>query len=124
MKNVCILVTVFKKQLGFRNNHSTTDELISLTDLITKYLDNNCFVCGVFIDVQKALDSDKYEILHVKLDFYGICELVRSWLKSFPENRNQYVDLPGHTLSVKAVTCGVPTLRFSIRSFAFSSLYK
>ena len=32
---------LFKKQFGFRNNHSTSHALISLIDRIKKYLDNN-----------------------------------------------------------------------------------
>ena len=99
---------LFKKQFGFRNNHSTSHALISLIDLIKKYLDNDYFVCGVFIDLQKAFDTVNHEILLVKLDFYGIRGLANSWLKSFLENRKQYVILPGHSSSVKTVTCGVP----------------
>ena len=49
-----------------------------------------------------------HEILLVKLDFYGICGLANSWLKSFLENRKQYVILHGHSSSVKKVTCCVP----------------
>ena len=66
---------LFKKQFGFWNNHSTNHALISLIDLIKKYLDNDYFVCGVFIDLQKAFNTVNHEILLVKLDFYGICEL-------------------------------------------------
>ena len=46
---------LFKMQFGFTNNHSTSHALISLIDLIKKYLDNDHFVCGVFIDLQKHL---------------------------------------------------------------------
>ena len=34
--------------------------------------------------------------------------LANSWLKLFFENIRQYVNLPGRSLSVKIVTCGVP----------------
>ena len=98
----------FKEQLGFTKSHSKSHALISLTDLIKEYLDNDYFVCGVFIDLQKAFDTVNHEILLVKLDFYGIRGLANSWLKSFLENRKQYVILPGHSSSVKTVTCGVP----------------
>ena len=97
----------FKRQFGFRNNHSASHVLISLIDLIKKYLDNDCFVCGVFIDIEKAFCTVNQEILLVELDFYGIRGLVNSWLKSFLENRKQYVNLPGHSSSIKTVTCGV-----------------
>ena len=60
---------VFKEKFGFRNNHSTSHALISLIDLIKKYLDNDFFICGVFIDLQKEFDTVKHEILRVKLVF-------------------------------------------------------
>ena len=72
---------LFKKQFGFRNNHSTSQALISLINLIKKHFDNNYFVCGVFIDFQKALDTVNHGILLVKLDFYGARGLANSWLK-------------------------------------------
>ena len=78
---------LFKKQFGFRNNHSTSPAVISLIDLIKIYLDNDYFVCGVFIDLQKTFDTVNHEILLVKLDFYGIRGLANSWLKSFLKNR-------------------------------------
>ena len=34
--------------------------------------------------------------------------MANSWVKSFFENRKQYVNLPGHSSSVKTVTCGIP----------------
>ena len=82
--------------------------MISLIDLIKKHLDNDYFVCGVFIDLQKACDTVNHEILLVQLDFYGICGLANSWLKSFLKNKKQYVNLPGHSSSVETVTYGVP----------------
>ena len=99
---------LFKERFGFRNNHSTSHALISLIDMIKKYLDNDYFFCGVFIDIQKAFDTFNHEILLVKLNFYGIRGLDNSWLKSFLENRKQYVNLPGHFSSIEAVTFGVP----------------
>ena len=48
---------LFKEQFGVRNNQSTSHALISLIDLIKKYLDNDYFVCGVFINLQRAFDT-------------------------------------------------------------------
>ena len=48
---------LFKKQFGFRNNHSTIHALISLVNLIKKHLDNDYFVCEIFIDLQRAFDT-------------------------------------------------------------------
>nr|XP_047135289.1 uncharacterized protein LOC124812535 [Hydra vulgaris] len=44
-------------QFGFRSNHSTCHELISITERIRKALDTGHFACGVFVDLQRAFDT-------------------------------------------------------------------
>ena len=68
----------FKFQFGFRNIHSMTHVLISLTEQIFNALDNNKFACCVFIDRQNTFDTVNHKILLSKLD-YGICGLRLSW---------------------------------------------
>ena len=91
---------LFEKQFGFRNNLSTNYAIISLIDLI----DKDYFVCGLFINYQKAIDTVNHEIILIKLAFYGIRGLSDSWLKSFLENRKQNMYLLGYSSSVKIVT--------------------
>ena len=74
---------LFKKQFGFRNNESTIHALISLVDVIKKYLDDDYFVCEIFIDLQKTFDTVNHDILQAKLDHYGIHGFTYSWLSSF-----------------------------------------
>ena len=101
--------TLFQKQFGFGNNHSTIHALINIVDLIKKYLDNDYFVCGIFIDLKKAFDTTVYhDILVAKYDHYGIRGLFNSWLISFLKTRTQHVYLDGHSTITKEVTCGVP----------------
>ena len=89
-------------------NHSTIYSLISLVDVIKKDLDNNYFVYGTFIDLQKAFDNVNHDVLLAKLAHYGVPGLATSWLSSFLKNRTQYVYLDGHCSITKQVTCGVP----------------
>ena len=56
----------------FRNNYSTNDALISLTEMIKNAPDNGNFVCGVFIDLQKVFDTINHDILLSKLNHCGI----------------------------------------------------
>ena len=61
--------------------------LVSLVDLIKKYLDNDNFVCSIFIDLQKAFDTVNHDILLEKLDHYNIRRLANGCL-GFPlQNR-------------------------------------
>ena len=79
-----------------------------LVDLIKEYLNNDYFVCGIFIDFQKAFDTVNHDILLAKLYHYRTRGLTNSWLSSFIESRSQYVYLDGHCSITKQVTCGVP----------------
>ena len=59
-------------QFGFGKKHSTNHALISLTEMIRLALDNDQFVCGVFINLQKAFDTVDHKILLSKMNHYGI----------------------------------------------------
>ena len=76
---------LFKRQFGFRNNHSTNYALIKLVGLIKKYLENNYYICGVFIDLQKAFDTVNHNILLEKLEYDGSRRLANNWLLLGPE---------------------------------------
>ena len=61
----------YKKQFGFRNNHSTTRDLLEITEEIKQGCDAGQFTCGVFLDLQKAFDTVNHTILLKNLDYYG-----------------------------------------------------
>ena len=63
---------IYHLQFGFKKNYFTTHALIHLTNLASESLDKWKFVCGIFVDLQKAFDSVDHEILLNKLDHYGI----------------------------------------------------
>ena len=58
---------IYSKKFGFRGNHSTNHAIISLTEHIRKLLDNGEYVCGVFVDLEKAFDTVHHEILCDKI---------------------------------------------------------
>ena len=46
---------IYHLQFGFKKNYFTTHALIHLTNLASESLDKWKFVCGIFVDLQKAL---------------------------------------------------------------------
>ena len=99
---------IYSKQFGFRSNHSTNHAIISITEHIRNLLDNGQYVCGIFVDLEKAVDTVNHTVLCEKLNFYGLRGNVNNLLKSYLSNWKQYVSLKGFDSEVRDITCGVP----------------
>ena len=63
---------LYLKEFGFRKNFSISPAIINLIDSVENVIDQNKFVCGVFIDLKKTFDTVDHEILLKKLWQYGI----------------------------------------------------
>ena len=98
---------IYSSQFGFRQKYSTVHALISLTENIRKKLEGN-IGCGIFVDLQKALDTVEHDILLSKLEHYGIRGLANEWFKSYLSNRKQYVSINGYDSNLADVKFGVP----------------
>ena len=61
---------LYNKQFGFRNNHSTNHALVSITERIKSLVDSGYYVCGIFVDLEKAFDTVNHDILCNKLNHY------------------------------------------------------
>ena len=48
---------IYNLQFGFRQQHSTSHALITITENIRNTLDGGNISCGVFVDLQKAFDT-------------------------------------------------------------------
>ena len=99
---------IYKYQFGFRDRHSTQLAIISLVEKITKSLESDDIVIGVFLDLKKAFDTVPHDILIKKLHAYGIRGNALKLLKSYLTNRTQYVTYDGVRSSTKPIQCGVP----------------
>ena len=84
---------IYDLQFGFRQQYSTFRTLINITENIRKTLDDGSIGCGVFVDLQKAFDTEDHQILLAKLNHYWIRRISNDWFKSYLSNRNQYVSI-------------------------------
>ena len=99
---------IYSKQFGFRGNHSVNHAIISFTEHIRSLLDKGDYVCGIFVDLEKAFDTVHHDILCEKLKFYGLRGNINTLIKSYLSDRKQFVSINGYDSEIKDVTCGVP----------------
>ena len=99
---------ISNKQFGFRSCYSTNHALVSITERIKSLLDSTQFVCGIFIDLEKAFDTVNHDILCDKLNYYGLRGNVNKLIHSYLTNRKQIVSINEHKSESRDITCGVP----------------
>ena len=99
--------TIVPTQYGFRHNRSTIHAIL---DLITSCLDNinnKKFSTMIFLNIKKAFDFVSHNKLLKKLDYYGI-RGVANLLKSYLNDRKQYVLIDNQKSSEKIIEYGIP----------------
>ena len=95
-------------QFGFRKNISTLDALINLTEMSYKNFDNRKFQISVLLDLKKAFDVVNHDILLDKLENYGIRGSALSLIKSYLQNRRQFIQFNNLNSSYEVTSLGVP----------------
>lgn len=58
---------LYSQQFGFRKNYSTSQTLLNMIQKIADNLDKGNYVCGIFVDLQKAFDTVDHEILSLEV---------------------------------------------------------
>ena len=71
-------------------------------------LENGICAVGIFLDLQKALDTVDHGILLDKLHCSGVRGIAHEWFVSHLSNRQQSVIYNGHVSELKVMRCGVP----------------
>ena len=87
---------------------STYMALMDLIENICESIDKKKYVMGIFIDLKKAFDTIDHNILLNKLYHYGIRGISNDCIKSFLENRKQFVQYDDAISDYKEILCSVP----------------
>ena len=74
---------IYNLQFGFTQKYSISHALIHLTDKIREQLDSGHFVCGIFVDLQKAFHTIDHDILMQTLNHYGISGVANNCFSSY-----------------------------------------
>ena len=97
-----------KNNLDFKKKNSTVHAVNSPIENIGKELYNKMFVCGVFVDSQKAFDTVDHNILFYKLPHYGIRDIANCLFSSYLSNRKQFVTINRFDSEIQNFQYGVP----------------
>lgn len=98
-----------EEQHAFRHGHSTTTQLVKLTDdLVTKFNNKN-HTAAIFLDMEKAFDRVWHHGLIHKLHTMSNTptHLVKI-IQSFLSERKFQIKIDNHTSSTRNITAGVP----------------
>ena len=82
--------------------------LITLIDKLTKCLDYDEYMIGIFLYFSKAFDTVDHAILLQKLFAYGVRGNALLWFESYLKVRRQFVTYNGVSSDIKILQCGVP----------------
>lgn len=95
------------QQYGFRPK-SNTSTLYDLVTTAQNHLDEKQIVNIIFIDLQKAFDTVKRDLLLRKLWNIGIPGSPFDWFRSYLSDRKQYMEIDGIKTQMCSVEEGVP----------------
>lgn len=79
-------------QSGFRKQHSTTTALMHVVDDVLTASNENLATILVLLDYSRAFDCLVRNTLINKLETVGCDDVIRSWFRSYFENRTQMVE--------------------------------
>lgn len=89
-------------------NKSSEQALLAVKEKIIDNIESRAYTLGLFLDLRKAFDCVQHEILLSKLNSYGIRGIALNLLKSYLNNRIQYVKWNNFVSDRLRITQGVP----------------
>jgi hypothetical protein len=95
-------------QFGFRRGVGTETAMLHLVSYALQAFEDRGFVLCVYMDFSKAFDTVNHALLLTKLDRYGVRGLALDLMKSYLNNRIQYVSYCAVSSEKQSVKVGVP----------------
>ena len=88
--------------------HSTESSLLYFTDELLKNMDQGKISVIVLLDMSKAFDSIRHDLMLRKLRNAGVSELACAWFESYLSQRQQVNKIQDTLSSPLPLTVGVP----------------
>ena len=110
------------QQYGFRKNSFTELAALELLDRVLGQMDKHKIPINFHIDLSKAFDSLRHDILLDKLSYYGITNLAKKLIESYFSNRKQFVQIGNIKSTMRLVSTGVPLEFHKVRLLVLSFL--
>ena len=99
---------IHQMQSGNRKFHSTETSLLYFTDELLNNMDHRKMSVIVLLDMSKAFDSIRHDLMLRKLRNVGLSELACAWFESYLSQRHQVVKIQDTLSSPLPLTVGVP----------------
>ena len=98
-----------ENQFGFRQNRSTIDALVELSENTQlNWLNSKQNTISIFLDLKKAFDTVNHQIILANCSSYGIRGHVLKILKSYLSKRFQYTEIGLKKSPMRSIKIGVP----------------
>ena len=95
-------------QHGFSPGRSCEAQLINTVEHLARSVNARKQTDFLILDFSRAFDKAAHKLLLVKLEYYGIRDLVLAWIKAWLIGRTQQVVLKGEYSEKSCVRSGVP----------------
>ena len=112
------------EQHGFRSHRSCTTQLLLVSDIISKRIEDGLDTDVIYLDFQKAFDKVPHRRLLLKLAAAGIKGSALGCITDFLHNRKCRIKVNGSFSTKSSVKSGIPQGSVIARSTPFYNLYK
>ena len=97
-----------KKQFGFLKKHCTEHAILDLKEYVLQNMERKEVTAVLFLDLQKAFDTVRHDILLKKLQHYGVRGVVYNLLSSYLTGRKQFTKVMNDESDLVSILWGVP----------------